>query len=44
MLTSGEGISLTITNQAKALVATMRGTTPHVHEEEELVSAEEVNV
>ena len=44
VLTSGEGISLTITNQAKALVATMRGTTPHVHEEEELVSAEEVNV
>ena len=44
ILTSGEGISLTITNQAKALVATMRGTTPHVHEEEELVSAEEVNV
>ena len=44
ILTSGEGISLTITNQAKALVATMRGTTPQIHGKEELVSAEEVNV
>ena len=44
VLTSGEGISLTITNQAKALVATMRGTTQNHDEKEELVSVEEENV
>ena len=44
VLTSGEGISLTITNQAKALVATMRGTTQNHGEKEELVSVEEENV
>ena len=44
ILTSGEGISLTLTNQAKALIATMRGTTPKTDEQEELVVAEEANV
>ena len=44
VLTSGEGISLTITNQAKALVATMRGTTQNHGEKEELVSVDEENV
>ena len=44
ILTSGEGISLAVTNNAKALVATMRGTSPQTAETEELVSAEKENV
>ena len=42
-LTSGEGISLTATNQAKALVATIRGTAPGVSEAEEPVSSHKEN-
>jgi len=44
ILTSGEGISLAVTNNAKALVATMRGTSPQTAETEELVSAEKESV
>tara|TARA_B110000438_G_C15800250_1_gene644786 strand:+ start:105 stop:770 length:666 start_codon:yes stop_codon:yes gene_type:complete len=43
ILTSGEGISLTATNQAKALVATIRGTAPGVSEAEEPVSSHKEN-
>ena len=44
ILTSGEGISLTITNQAKALVASMRGTNTQENHNDELVSPEKENV
>ena len=36
IFTNGEGVSLTLTNSAKALTATMRGTTPGNNEVEEL--------
>jgi len=44
ILTSGEGISLSLTNNAKTLIATMRGTAAQVDETKEIVSSEKENV
>ena len=44
ILTSGEGISLTVTNQAKGLLAVMRGKTPEADVEEEINEPEKENV
>ena len=44
ILTSGEGISLTVTNQAKHMVATMRGKTSEVDVVKEINEPEKENV
>ena len=44
ILTSGEGISLTVTNQAKGLLAVMRGKTPEADVVEEINEPEKENV